>query len=43
MNNELIENMCEWLKTTKCITKIDIEVLAYYLPQYENYLKTLKN
>lgn len=43
MNNELIENMCEWLKTTKGITKIDLEDLVSYIPEYEKYLKTLKN
>ena len=37
MNN--IEELCEWLKTTKGITKIDLEDLVGYIPEYEKYLE----
>lgn len=34
-----IEELCEWLKTTKGITKIDLEDLLSYIPEYEQYLE----
>ena len=34
-----IENLCEWLKTTKGVTKIDLEDLVSYIPEYEQYLE----
>ena len=34
-----IEELCEWLKTTKGITKIDLEDLVSYIPEYEQYLE----
>ena len=36
---ENIEELCEWLKTTKDITKIDLEDLVSYIPEYEKYLE----
>jgi DNA-directed RNA polymerase subunit RPC12/RpoP len=34
-----IEELCEWLKTTKGITKIYLEDLVSYIPEYEQYLE----
>ena len=34
-----IEQLCEWLKTTKGITKIDLKDLVSYIPEYEQYLE----
>lgn len=34
-----IEGLCEWLNKTKGITKIDLEELISYLPEYEKYLE----
>lgn len=34
-----IEELCEWLKKTKGITKIDLEDLVGYIPEYEKYLE----
>jgi len=39
VDTEFIAGLCEWLKTTKGITKIDLEELMSYLPEYENYLE----
>mgnify|MGYP000034041562 CR=1 FL=1 len=39
MENEKIENLCEWLRETKGITKIDLEDLVSYIPEYEKYLE----
>jgi hypothetical protein len=39
MKENFIEDLCEWLKNTKGITKIDLEDLASYIPEYENYLE----
>lgn len=39
MNKESLKDLCEWLKTTKGITEIDLEELISYLPEYEKYLE----
>ena len=39
MIENLTEGLCEWLKTTKGITKIDLEDLVGYIPEYEKYLE----
>lgn len=35
-----INKLLEWLKTTKGITKIDLEDLVSYIPEYEKYLES---
>ena len=37
-----IEKLCEWLKSTKGITKIDLEDLVNYIPEYEQHLEDNK-
>ena len=37
-----IEKLCEWLKITKGITKIDLEDLVSYIPEYEKYLASIE-
>ena len=32
---EDLEQLCEWLKTEKGITKITLEELSDYVPEYE--------
>jgi hypothetical protein len=39
MSEQFIEGLCEWLKETKGITKINIEALVHYIPEYEKYLE----
>lgn len=39
MSKNSIEGLCEWVKNTKGITKIDLEELMSYLPEYEKYLE----
>lgn len=39
MDNKKIEDLCQWLKETKGITKIDLMELIGYLPEYEKYLE----
>lgn len=39
MNEKFIEDLCGWLKETKGITKIDLEDLVSYIPEYEQYLE----
>lgn len=39
MNEKFIEDLCEWLKDTKGITKINLEDLVGYIPEYEEYLE----
>ena len=39
MSENLIEGLCEWLKTTKGITEIHIEELTAFIPEYTEYLK----
>jgi hypothetical protein len=39
MSEQFIEGLCEWLKETKGITKINIEDLVTYIPEYEKYLE----
>jgi DNA-directed RNA polymerase subunit RPC12/RpoP len=34
-----IEDLCEWLKKSKGINKIDLEDLVSYIPEYEKYLE----
>lgn len=34
-----IEDLCDWLKTTKGITKIDLNDLIEFIPEYEKYLE----
>jgi hypothetical protein len=33
-----IDSLCKWLKETKGITKINLEELVTYVPEYEKYL-----
>jgi hypothetical protein len=42
MTNKLIEDLCEWLKKSKGINKIDLEDLVSYIPEYEKYLEDNK-
>jgi DNA-directed RNA polymerase subunit RPC12/RpoP len=39
MDTEFIEGLCEWLKESKGITKIHIEELTAFIPEYTEYLK----
>jgi hypothetical protein len=36
-----IDGLCKWLKETKGITKINLEELVTYVPEYEKYLVEL--
>jgi hypothetical protein len=42
MSENFTEGLCEWLKKTKGITKIHIEDLVSYIPEYEQYLEDSK-
>ncbi len=37
MNGQEIKELCQWLKETKGITKIGVEELADYYPEFEAY------
>lgn len=39
IEEEFIEGLCEWLKENKGITKINLEDLVSYIPEYEKYLE----
>lgn len=34
-----LEEVCGWLKETKGITKVTLEELVSYIPEYDKYLK----
>ena len=39
MDEKYLEGLCGWLKEHKGITKIELEKLAEFVPEYEAYLK----
>ena len=39
MSEKFIEGLCEWLKENKGITKINLDDLVSYIPEYEKYLE----
>lgn len=42
MSENLLEGLCEWLRTSKNITKIHVEELTAYIPEYIGYLEEQK-
>jgi len=37
----ILNGLCDWLRETKGITKIDMVELIGYLPEYEEHIKNI--
>lgn len=42
MDEKYLEGLCEWVKSEKGITKIDLMELVEFVPEYEEWLEKQK-